>query len=191
MTYNTMGELDEETNKVFRDLVFYIGVEAGVKTTIFATVRSKMAGAGEHGSIPAEQKERLMRSIGEPATMWSTYEAEYRNMFPKNKPGHPAYVGDTNRGERTVVRPEQMIHRANASHIMAASAGTANDVNALIGAAVSIAGSGLRKDTAGATRRRKFNSPESKKFMKAVFIKTTNGRKTKFNGTRATREQEH
>ena len=191
MKLATVGEVDDEVIKRYREVACYIGVEAGVKATVFASVRAKMAGAGEHGDIPTEQKDRLMKNLGEPATKWKVFEAEYRHQFYKNKPSHAAYVGNTNRGERTVVRVEHMIHRGNAQHTLRASTGLAKDMNNLIGSAVAITKAGLKNDTAGATRRRKFNSPESEKFVKGVLIKVTNGRKARFNGERATREQEH
>jgi hypothetical protein len=187
--YMTKEDLDRETIGHFRELSWYVAPEAGVNTTIFARVRCRMAGAGEHNGIPESQKVRLMEHLGEEPTMWPTYEAEYRNLFPKNKPGHPAYVGDTQPGYRTVVRTDHMIHRANAEHTLAASVPMARNVDNLIGSAVSIAEAGLRNDTAGATRRRKFNTPEVKKFTKAACIRAVNGRKAKFNGKRNTREE--
>ncbi len=41
MMHLTVGELDEEIISKHREVAFYIGVEADVKATIFATVRCK------------------------------------------------------------------------------------------------------------------------------------------------------
>jgi hypothetical protein len=150
-----------------------------------------MAGAGEHEGIPQAQKDKLMELLGEPHTMWNSYEAEYRNQYYTNKPSHAEYVGISNPGERTVVCVKHMIHRGNAQHVLAASPKMASDMNNLIGSAVAITASGLRSDTAGATRRRSFNTPEAQKWVKGVVIGVVNGRKTKSNGKRATREQEY
>ncbi len=190
MVYVSVAELDAEAIEVLREVAFYQGVEAGVKTTMFAKLRSKMAGAGEHGGIPNDQKDRLMAILEEPPTMWNTFEGEYRNMFYRNKPSHGQYVGQTLPGDTTVVRTDCFLHRANAKHTLAASPGVAADLNNMIGSCVSLASSCLQKSTPNATRRRKFNPEEAEKFVKGVCLKATNGRKTKFNGERATREED-
>jgi hypothetical protein len=175
---------------VYRDIAFYQGVEAGVKTTMFAKLRSKMAGAGMHGKIPNDQKDQLMAILGEPPTMWNTYEGEYRNMFPRNKPGSHEYVGETLPGDRTVVRTDFMLHRAGAKHTLAASPGVAADLNKVIGGACSLSMSCLQKSTPTASHRRKFNREEAGKFVKGACLTATNARKTRFNGERATREED-
>ena len=107
MVYNTTEEIDRDLINVMREIGIYTGHEAAFKTTTFAKIRSKMAGAGQHDTIPQVHKAHVMRAIGEPASKWPTFEAEYRNMFKKNKPGAAEYAGLTNPGERTVVRVSQ------------------------------------------------------------------------------------
>jgi hypothetical protein len=189
MVYNTTEEIDREAINVMREIGIYTGHEAAFKTTTFTKIRSKMAGAGQHDAIPVAHKERVMEVIGEPITKWPTFEAEYRNMFKKNKPGTAEYVGQTNPGERTVVRMEPMLYRASAKHTLGAKPGIAKDVGDLITSAVAIAERGLKASTVNSTRRKKFNSPESKKLIGVVALGALKGRKRTPNGERKTREE--